>query len=152
MVKVFEDLFSRLQADMVATCLEYVENKADDIYIYCSYEPEAYYFNVFYKVKSVVVLKHQLNEKKLNFNYTYDTSTERQVAVQRIGVENLEEIHELCQAFQRDMPTEMKLHFDVKTNGLQAKYRYDLVYSNDEVLLPSDVFNSWFEEIKSKNA
>ncbi|EQB36670.1 hypothetical protein M948_16695 [Virgibacillus sp. CM-4] len=35
MSKVFEDYFSELQADMVGICLEYVENEAEDIYIYC---------------------------------------------------------------------------------------------------------------------
>lgn len=32
--KTFEDLFSELQTDMVAVCMEYVEDRADDIYIY----------------------------------------------------------------------------------------------------------------------
>lgn len=38
MKKVFEDYFSEIQADMVAICLEYVEKRAERIYIYCSCE------------------------------------------------------------------------------------------------------------------
>lgn len=49
MTKTFEDYLSELQTDMVAICLEYVENQADAIYIYCSYEPDMYSFDVFYK-------------------------------------------------------------------------------------------------------
>lgn len=30
--KVFEDYFTEIQSDMVFICLEYVENKADEIY------------------------------------------------------------------------------------------------------------------------
>ena len=47
------------------------------------------------------------------------------------------------------MPTEMKLHYNVKQNSLNGKYKYDLVYSNDEELLPDDIFDSWFEEVKN---
>lgn len=49
------------------------------------------------------------------------------------------------------MPTEIKLHYNVKQNSLKGKYRYDLVYSNDEELLPDDIFNFWFEEVKNVN-
>ena len=33
----FEQIFSDIQTDMVSICLEYVEKKADKIYIYASY-------------------------------------------------------------------------------------------------------------------
>ena len=48
------------------------------------------------------------------------------------------------------MPTEIKLHYNVKQNHLKAKYKYELIYSNDETLLPDDVFNQWIEEVKNK--
>ena len=38
MDKVFEDYFSELQADMVSICMEYVEKRAERIYIYCYFE------------------------------------------------------------------------------------------------------------------
>ena len=38
MEKMFEDYFSEIQADMVSICLEYVEKRAEKIYIYCSFE------------------------------------------------------------------------------------------------------------------
>lgn len=34
MSKVFENYFSELQADMVSICLEYVDDRAEKIYIY----------------------------------------------------------------------------------------------------------------------
>ena len=51
----------------------------------------------------------------------------------------------------KEMPTEIKLHYNVKQNSLKGKYRYDLVYSNDEELLPDDIFDLWFEEVKNGN-
>ncbi|MEI3613287.1 DUF600 domain-containing protein [Pseudogracilibacillus sp. SO30301A] len=153
--KVFEDYFSELQADMVAICLEYVENEAEDIYIYCSYEPDMYGFDVFFKINGQFVLKHNLNDAVDSASTIgkkalgYDTSEQRQEAVLDIGLENLEKIHEKCKEFGREMPTEIKLHYNVQKNSLKGKYRYDLVYSNDEELLPDDIFESWFEEVKS---
>lgn len=148
----FEDHFSELQADMVAICLEYVENRAEDIYIYCSYEPAMYAFDAFFKINGKVVHKHQLNEVRnridSSLNHVYDVSGQRQEALLRIGIQNLEHIHKHCEEFEKDMPTEIKLHYNVKRNSLKGKYRYDLVYSNDEELLPDDIFEFWFEEVK----
>jgi len=155
-VKVFEDYFSELQTDMVAICLEYVDNKADEIFIYCSYEPKMYVFDFFYKINGKVVHKHQLNEavKELDSthnNQVYDVSRERQKAVLRIGNQNLKLIHKKCEEFNKDMPTEMKLSYNVKQNSLKGKYRYELVYSIDDELLPDDIFDLWFEEVKGNN-
>lgn len=157
MNKVFEDYFSELQTDMVAICLEYVESQAEDIYIYCSYEPDMYAFDVFYKINGQVVLKNNVNkaikdiDNKSDKIFTYDTSEDRQEAVLDIGLRNLQEIHTICKEYQRDMPSEIKIHYDVKNNSLQAKYKYDLVYSTDDDLLPDDIFDLWFEEVHSNN-
>ncbi|TCP31230.1 hypothetical protein EV207_103113 [Scopulibacillus darangshiensis] len=153
MEKVFEDHLSELQTDMVAISLEYVDDQAEEIYIYCSYEPEAYYFNVFYKIAGEFVLKHQINDRlNQKTKHVYDTSIDRQKALLKIGREDLELIHKRCKKFNRDMPTEMKLKYNVKENSLNAKYNYDLVYSNDEDLLPTDIFESWVDEISNGKA
>ncbi|MDD9149856.1 DUF600 domain-containing protein [Sporolactobacillus sp. CQH2019] len=145
-MKQFEDYFAELQTDMVSISLEYVNNKVDNIYIYCSYEPEAYYFNVFYRINGQLVHKHELNNISKE---EYDISIERQKALMKIGREDLERIHDICKEYKREMPAEMKLYYDVKLNKLQGKYQYDLVYSQTEDLLPNDIFNSWFEEIRA---
>ncbi|MDG5471395.1 DUF600 domain-containing protein [Jeotgalibacillus sp. ET6] len=156
MNKVFEDYFSELQADMVAICLEYVENEAEDIYIYCSYEPEMYMFDVFFKINNQYVFKHNLNDAVDNNSsidkksIEYDTSNQRQEAVLDIGLQNLEKIHEICKEYGREMPAEIKLRYSVKDNSLKGEYKYNLVYSNDEELLPDNIFECWFEEVKKE--
>lgn len=45
------------------------------------------------------------------------------------------------------MPTEIKLRYDIKNNKLQGKYNYELVYSNDDSLLPSNIFKACFDEV-----
>lgn len=37
-MKEFEEQFSELQADMISICMEYVEDRADKVYIYASCE------------------------------------------------------------------------------------------------------------------
>ena len=59
MSKVFEDYFSELQADMVSICLEYVENRAQKIFIYCSFEEGLVSSDFFYKVANSVLERHK---------------------------------------------------------------------------------------------
>ncbi|HLR36239.1 MAG TPA: hypothetical protein VK071_13045 [Tissierellales bacterium] len=86
-MKVFEDYFSEIQTDMISISLEYVDEKAEQVYIYCSYEPGMYYFDVFYKINGEIVQRHELN--KVTSNYTYDVSIDRQRSLMKIGVNNL---------------------------------------------------------------
>ncbi|MEA4994800.1 MAG: hypothetical protein VB060_13455 [Oscillibacter sp.] len=150
MEKVFEDYFSELQADMVSICLEYVSKKADMIYIYCSCEANAISSNFFYRINGMLVRKHKLNET-LNSDekgFEYDTSGNRQSATLNIINEDIENIKELCEKYNRKMPTEMKLIYNVKKNSLTANYKYDLIYSTDAEKTANDVANEWFDEIK----
>ncbi len=147
-MKVFEDYFSEIQTDMISISLEYVDEKAEQVYIYCSYEPAMYYFDVFYKINGEIVQRHELN--KVTSNYTYDVSIDRQRSLMKIGVKNLKRVHEKCKEFNKEMPTEIKLIYDVKTNKLSGSYSYELKYSNDEDILPSDIFEGWYEEEKNR--
>ena len=84
MSKVFEDYFSELQADMVSICLEYVEKKADKLYIYCSFEEMAISCDFFYCINDSVVRKHKINDVISDKSFRYDTSVARQTAVMDI--------------------------------------------------------------------
>ena len=67
----------------------------------------------------------------------------------RIIWEDIEKIEELCKEYERDMPTEMKLIYDVHSSKFKAQYKYDLVYTNDEVKTASHIADEWFEEVKN---
>src|SRR5699024_8310343 len=153
MVKVFEDYFSELQSDMVAVCLEYVNHKADHIYIYCFYEPNVYVFDVFFNIYGQVVHKHQLNKiiyNSYNDHVIYDDSRERKREVLGISYINLHINHKKCEEFNREMPTEIKIYYDVTQKSLRAEYKYELIYSNDDTLLPEHIFDQWYEEVKNE--
>lgn len=65
---------------------------------------------------------------------------------------DIEKLVKICKEHNRDMPTEMKLIYDVKSKSLKADYRYDLVYSNDPVKTASNIGDDWFEEVKKENS
>ncbi|WP_121616344.1 DUF600 domain-containing protein [Virgibacillus halodenitrificans] len=150
MSEIFEDKFSELQADMVAICLEYVENRAEKIFIYGSFEEKVISSDFFYCINGVVVRKHKLNDAINNpMDFQYDTSGERQSGVLNILNNNIKEMIKLCKEYNREMLSEIKLVYNVVNNSLKADYRYDKVYSNHPEKTADDVSMKWFEEIQS---
>lgn len=68
MAKVFEDYFSEIQEDIVSICLEYVEGRAEKIYIICSFESNVISHYYFYKVNGCHLLTAR-KKKESNKNY-----------------------------------------------------------------------------------
>ncbi|AJG60298.1 MULTISPECIES: immunity protein YezG family protein [Bacillus] len=148
-MKEFEDKFSELQADMISICMEYVEDRADKVYVYASREEGIISGSFFYCINNKYVERHKVNDALEDEDERYDVSTKRQSMVLRIICEDIEKIEELCKEYERDMPTEMKLIYDVHSGKFKAQYKYDLVYTNDEVKTASYIANEWFEEVKN---
>ncbi|QIQ21445.1 immunity protein YezG family protein [Zophobihabitans entericus] len=147
MAKAFEDSLSELQADMVDITLEYAFDKADKIFIYCSCENDVMFFSFFYEINGVIIHCHKLKE----IDDSYDVSIKRQDAVLDIGFEDLEKMKKLFKDNEREMPTEIKLIYDVKKNKLKAEYSYDLKYSNTDNLIAMDICEQWFDEVAKNN-
>ncbi|HIW32716.1 MAG TPA: DUF600 domain-containing protein [Candidatus Paenibacillus intestinavium] len=156
MSKVFEDYFSEFQADIVSICLEYVSEKADKVYIYCSHEMGLISNDFFYNINGKVVERHKLNDALVTdnqrVNFAYDVSVERQKGVVQIINNDIKEIINVCKEYNREMPTEMKIVYDVKQNKLTAEYKYDLVYTNDLVKTAGDIAMEWFEQIHKEHS
>ena len=57
----FEDKFMEVQASMISLALEYVQNQAEKVYIYCISEEALLSFDVFYKINGVYVKLHKVN-------------------------------------------------------------------------------------------
>lgn len=145
----FEDKFSELQADMISICMEYVEDRADKVYLYASCEEGVVSSSYFYLINNKYVECHKVNDALSKGEEEYDVSQDRQFAVLDIINEDVEKIKELCKEYEKDMPTELKLIYNVKSGKLQAEYEYDLVYTNDDVKTADDIAEEWFEEIKT---
>lgn len=150
MGKVFEDYFSELQTDMVEICLEYVEDRAEKIYIYSFFEGGVQSCNFFYKVNGKVVKKSRLNDVIVDGQEEYDVSIPRQCDVMEILNEDMVALRKLCEEHQREMPTQIKLIYDVSANSLNVDYSYDIIYSNHKNKMADDILEEWFESEKSK--
>src|SRR5690625_3485566 len=150
-MKEFEDGFSELQADMISICMEYVEDKAEKVYVYASSEEGVISSSFFYLINNKYVEPHKLNDALEKGDDSYDVSPQRGFMVLDIINENMEKIKELCEEYKKEMPTEMKLIYDVKSGSFKADYKYDLVYTRDEFKTAVDIANEWLEEVKKNN-
>ncbi|WP_459735139.1 DUF600 domain-containing protein [Peribacillus sp. N1] len=140
---------------MVSICLEYVFERANKIFIYCSHEEGLVSNDFFYNINGKIVERHKLNDALVNeegnANFSYDISVDRQKAVVKIINENIKELIILCRKYDREMPTEIKIFYDVQANKLAADYKYDFVHTNDSIKTASSIARTWFEQIKKEN-
>ncbi|OKA31344.1 immunity protein YezG family protein [Bacillus cereus] len=148
-MKEFEDRFSELQADMISICMEYVENRADKVYVYASCEEDMISSSFFYLINNKYVECHKVNDALENEEEKYDVSPERMFQVLQIIGEDIEGIETLCKEYKKDMPTEMKLIYDAKSGKFKAEYKYDLIHTNEDVKTADDFADEWFEEVKN---
>src|SRR5690606_1663480 len=105
-MKEFEDMFSELQADMISICMEYVEDRADKVFVYASCEEGVISSSFFYLINNKYVKPHKLNDALEDGEVRYDVSTERGFMVLDIINDNVEKIKVLCKEYEREMPTE----------------------------------------------
>ena len=141
----FEDKFMEVQASMISLAMEYVQNQAEKIYIYCISVEALLSFDVSYKINGVVTKMYAVNEI---INKKVDNSKNMMVAVQRFGLEDIQRLLDVCQEYNREHPTEMWLVYDAQKNSLDSRYSYEGRYDKDEELLPRLEFEKWFEEVK----
>ena len=91
-----------------------------------------------------------LKSKRLDGQKSYDVSISRQKSAINIINDDIKALKRLCQEYQREMPTQIKLIYDVISNRLNADYRYDIVFSNDQKKTAYDVLEEWYQLEKSK--
>ena len=143
----FEDKFMEVQVNMISLAMEYVQNQAEKVYIYCISEEALLSFDVFYKINGVYVKLHKVNTV---LDTKVDDSDNMMFSVLRYGNEDIQKLIDVCQEYNREHPTEMWLVYDAQKNSLDSRYSYERRYDKDEELLPRLEFEKWFEEVKSR--
>ena len=83
-------------------------------------------------------------QKKIN------DSDDIQFSLLEYGIEVAQKIEVLFKENSKEVPTEIRLVYDVKNNSLKSNYRYDAMYEKNEDLSVSDVFETWIQEEKFK--
>lgn len=148
MDRVFEDLFMEIQEDMVFWCYDYangLRGNVDKIYVYGSFETNMISNSYFYEVNGKIYERHNLNKASKE----YDVSPDRQGECLRKLCDEMESMIDLCEKYDRPMPTEIKLIYDVKKHTLESNYSYDNKYTEHPTKTSDDIADEWLEEIKN---
>ena len=141
----FERKFAEFIADVLAICYEYVEGRAEKIYVYLEDEARVQTSGFFYKINGKVVMRGKLNTALRPGEKLYADYPDRQGQVQSIIREDWNRFAALCRQYNKPVPTEIRMVYDVKTKKPDVRIQYDPVWSNKGGF-PMDVEEAWFEK------
>lgn len=140
MLQGFEDAFTDAQARTISLALELLENnkkEADMIYIYIYQSDTQVFFNAFFaKDKKIYLLNDWFDDDQINDFFD-------------CGVEDVDNIVEVCDTYDGKCPYEFKLSYNVKTKSFDAKYNYDDIAMENDVDLV-DIYKEWQKECESE--
>lgn len=140
MLHGFEDAFTDAQARTISLALELLENnkkEADMIYIYIYQSDTQIFFNAFFaKDKKIYLLNDWFDDDQINDFFD-------------CGVEDVDNIVEVCDTYDGKCPYEFKLSYNVKTKSFDAKYNYDDIAMENDVDLV-DIYKEWQKECESE--
>lgn len=142
---IFEDKLSEIQTDMISLALELAEDKIDTAYIYGSYENNSLSFNSFFAQDNKVYTINKLERLGID-----NLTTDRMFQYLEIGISDLERFITLFQEDKKQAPTQLKLVYDNVNKKANAKYSYEIFYSNSDSLTPEDIFMEWYNEVKEE--
>lgn len=133
----FEDSFSSILSDMVFLSLDFCEHSVDKVFIHCSNESNCISSNIFF----------QKENKKLNRNQIKTQSDIEQKNFIHSINSKIKELELLCIANKQNVPTEIKMIYEVKTKHLITDFCYEKLYSNTDDKVVQDVFDEWYNSI-----
>lgn len=139
MDKVFEDEFMDLQAGLISLCLEVTKRQVDKIYAYGSNEKKSKMFNVFVEASGEVKYLNQIGVPK-----------ELIIRFLDICLDDLENLDAIGKKYNRPVPTELKLYYDVREGKFNAEYKYEEICSARTGKAAEDVFRDWVSEVKAQ--
>ncbi len=132
MANCFEDELTDIQSEYISLCLEYSGEGVDKVYAYIYQTPNARMFNAFYLINGQIKAAGQLET---------DVDCDEFLAV---GRDDISKIIDVCKKFDREIPNEMKLVYDINTHGFDAKMSYEAY----EDKTPFEVFLAWLRSEK----
>lgn len=147
----FEDSMQEILESMLSACLQYGENRVDGVYLYGAAEDGTSSADVFYDIGGRLYRSHQLNDSPTaQSGQRFDLSDPRGSALLNFLLDDIDRQVELHERHEREPPTQLKAHFAGVGGNLSVKFSHDLHFSNTETLLPGDIFDAWFEEVRQQ--
>ena len=143
MGKTFEDEFMDIQSDLISLCLEFADGKADKIFAFAEISKYCLSFNAYFRHEGVIKHIAQMAQA-MSQGYSYvDQFFD-------IGISDLKKILEVCERYNREIPAEMKMYYDVKTGRFNAEYRYEKDIPQSEDYYADKTFDEWEKELKAR--
>ena len=137
MLEGFENAFTDAQANVVSLCLELLEksNKsADKVYIYLFQNDVQDFINAFFeKDGKIYILNDWFTDEQIDEFFD-------------CGVENIEQIIEVCNTYEGECPNVFKLIYNVNTKKLDTDYLYEDIISNGDSGLVEE-YEKWKKEV-----
>lgn len=137
MLEGFEEAFVDAQSRVVSLCLELLKNsekEADKIYIYLFQNDEEDYIDAFFWKRRKFVY------------YKWVVLGRRNRRFFDCGVEDIENIIDICKAYDVKCPHEFRLTYNVISKSFDSNYNYD----NVTEVLDKDVLElveDWFKSV-----
>lgn len=142
----FENQFSELISDILGVCNAYVEGRAEKIYVYLSNESNLQYCGCFYKINGRVVRRGKLNTALQPGEPPYDEQDNMQHALCHILQEDWMKMGSLFRQYERPVPTEIRMIYDVATGSPDVRMQYEPVWSKKKGGFPLGVELEWFAQ------
>ena len=133
----FENAFMDIQASLVSLCLEFVDNNVDKIYIFIYQDCEMQTFNTFFRKDGKV---------KITTDFSSDELTDKFLDM---GIQEIDNLINICDKYNQKCPNEIKMIYDVKNKSFDATYCYQ-DYAKTGEKDPDDTLINWLKEEKSK--
>ena len=135
MSKSFEDELMELQSEMISLGMDVTRGKADYIFVYCSNEKRCQFFNAFFAINGKLTELHELEApERIQWRFL------------DLGQEELSKLDALGVKYNVQVPTEMKMGYQVKSGKFKATYKYEPVCVGD--VMCEDVFEHWEEQVR----
>jgi len=146
MGRTFDESLQDTLESMLSVCMEFIGENADAVYLHCSVEEGMSSADVFFDIDGALRQTHELDAADVGA----DIFDERLSSLFGCLLDDLDQLTELHEGNGREPPTEVRLCYDVVPKNLSVSFSYELKFSNSDTLLPSDVFDAWYGEVKSQ--
>lgn len=136
----FEELFTEIQSDTIALCLEYLENSnvcVDKIFVFFYQSSHERMFNAFFEIGDEIKTVGEISGEREADEFL------------DVGDEDLEKLIETCEKYEHPCPNEFKLVYNVNTGSFDADYAYE-AYSENGDKSPAEGFEEWIVQIENE--
>jgi len=137
MAKVFEDEFMDVQSGLIDLCMEVSNGNVDKIYAYCAVGEYSLMFHAFFMVNGKITRLHDLEGMTEGLESEF----------LHVGTGDLNLLRDLGKKYNRPIPAEIKLYYDVPSGKFHAEYDYNPAFVKNRRVGPEDTFRAWRDEM-----